>query len=135
MTSLSCSANACGCSGDRWVNDSLTVSGNLYYHHGQTLLLIFQPHTLPCIVGLRQRRKLEKDILAHARFICGICASNMLSEARRIAGHALFACGPFFTNSNEQTLILELLGSVEKENGWPTGTVVRALVEEWRAEV
>ncbi|OIW32928.1 hypothetical protein CONLIGDRAFT_666340 [Coniochaeta ligniaria NRRL 30616] len=120
---------------DYWLTADWHVSGNLYYHHGQTLLLIYQPHTLPGIGGLRHRRKLEKDILAHARVICGICASNKLSEARRIAGHALFACGPFFTDRKEQSLILELLGSAEKENGWPTGTVVRALVEEWRGEV
>jgi hypothetical protein len=60
---------------------------------------------------------------------------NKLSEACGIVGHALFACGPFFTDRNEQALVLQLLSSVEKEYGWPTETVVSALVEEWKGEV
>jgi hypothetical protein len=110
------------------------VSGNLYYHQGQILLLIHQPMTLTGIGTPRYRHKLEQEVLAHARILCGICVSNKLSEARRIAGHALFASGPFFADRNEQTLILELLRSVEKENGWPTRTVTSALVKEWNSD-
>ena len=73
----------------------------------------------------------KNEVLGHARSICGICFSNPTSETRRTTCYALIVCGPFFSDVNEQEQVIRLMRQTETDDGWPTESVVRELIEEW----
>ncbi|KAI5810858.1 hypothetical protein BZA77DRAFT_326509 [Pyronema omphalodes] len=110
--------------GPDWV-----VTAWLYEQMAEALLGLYDPGQRGATP--RRRRGLEASMRKHAHNILGIVQSNPRSEARRIACHGLFICAPFLEEDAEREDVMAFLGSVEREDGWPTGRVRDALVREW----
>ena len=123
-----------------------------FYHLARLLLVVYQP-----VVRFATRRPNRvrdtdvKQVLHHARLICGVCQSNFDVVPSHITlCHTCFICkpsgpkrrrhvlimigGPLLTQSDEQQLLIQLLQQVEMKHAWPTAWITAALREEWAGQ-
>ena len=86
---------------------------------------------------------MKKTVLTHARELYGVAfASSAFAPARVTSCNSLPLFGPWFTDYNEQVILINLLKEGEtlspsdgvtdiREHGWPTAAVQRLLMQEW----
>ena len=108
----------------------IIVTGWQYFHIGRMLLAIYDPRNSNVHVGLelqRAQRRLQvpphsswpatnckKTILTHARELYGVAfASSAFAPARVTSCNSLPLFGPWFTDYNEQVILIGLLKEVE----------------------
>lgn len=105
------------------------------YHFAQILLLLNQPvdevDTRNPGTRFRMFRKVAEESEHHSRQICGIALGKPPPAVSRQMVHSLYLAGSCFEENEDRTVVLELLGNIEKETGCPTAHRVRELKEQW----
>ncbi|GFG00887.1 hypothetical protein IFM5058_00212 [Aspergillus udagawae] len=100
------------------------------------LLDVHHPQTRKITIGefgfLRARQQLEGKVLLHARSLCGICLTDPTNVAVIFTMcHAIFSFSSFINVDEERRLLVRLLRTVERDEGWPTTWIVNALKVDW----
>jgi hypothetical protein len=100
------------------------------------LLDVHHPQTRKITIGefgfLRARQQLEGKVLLHARSLCGICLTDPTNVAVIFTMcHAIFSFSSFIDVDEERRLLVRLLRTVERDEGWPTTWIVNALKVDW----
>ncbi|OQU99341.1 Fungal specific transcription factor domain-containing protein [Cladophialophora immunda] len=120
-----------------WLSDPWHATAWQYYHLSKILLALYNPHLQRPAADLKYQRdhnQLERDVLEHARFACGIASSNDFATTRFTLSAIMLTCGGWFKDPQEQEAIIDLLSATSKESGWPTKSVIEALRESWAVE-
>ncbi|KAL5342905.1 hypothetical protein BJX70DRAFT_385780 [Aspergillus crustosus] len=94
------------------------------YHMGRILLLMNMPQESTAIwssvtVRLNTYRRIQSEVVQHAREICGISLAGLPDTIRS------------HTNPLERQLVVDLLRAVEETLGWATEYRVRELKRQW----
>ncbi|CEO59586.1 hypothetical protein PMG11_04259 [Penicillium brasilianum] len=100
------------------------------------LLDVHHPQTRKITIGefgfLRARQQLERKVLLHARSLCGICLTDPTNvSAIFTMCHAIFTFSSFINIDEERRLLVRVLRTVERDEGWPTTWIVNALKVDW----
>ncbi|CAI6338437.1 unnamed protein product [Periconia digitata] len=107
-----------------------------YYHVCCMLLLAFKPGPRFILKNVRAKpSENELQILEHAYALCGSCKSSPKTVPSLITlCHTVFIWAPLFTDSREQTELVEILSEFERDQTWPTTWIIDALNSEWGVE-
>ena len=106
------------------------------YHMTRILLLINKPHESTAgkssvASRINSYRAIEKEIRKHSYKIVGIALSQPEDSVRIHHVQPLFVAGQCLTNDQDRRVILDLLGKVETDLGWPTAYRVKRLLRDW----
>lgn len=119
-----------------WFDLPLCAATMQSYHQANILLLANEPQESTDIwstvsARLRSYRHALREVLHHAREICGISLANLGDSGRVNSVQALFAAGQVFQEPREQDALLEILFGIERDLGWTTKYHVARLTDEW----
>lgn len=119
-----------------WFDLPLCAATMQSYHQAKILLLANEPQESTAIrstvsARLRSYRHALREVLYHAREVCGISLANSTDPFRVNSVQALFVAGQAFQERGEQEAVLELLSGIERDLGWTTRYHVAKLKDEW----
>lgn len=119
-----------------WFDLPLCAATMQSYHQVKILLLANEPQESTAIrstvsARLRSYRHALRQVLYHAREICGISLGNSGDSFRINSVQALFVAGQVFQEPHEQDAVLEILLGIERDLGWTTIYHVAKLADEW----
>ncbi|KAL6709445.1 hypothetical protein ACN47E_001380 [Coniothyrium glycines] len=104
-----------------------------FYHFACIMLLSYKPG--PKFAIRNVDRLSDKDILDHARAICGASRSSPEIVPLSITVcHTIFIWGPLVSDPRERNEVLQLLVNFEVNHIWPTTWIISALKTEWAME-
>lgn len=106
------------------------------YHMGRILLLINMPQESTAIrssvtVRLHSYRNVEREVVWHAKEICGISLAGLPAAIRSHTVQPLFVAGQCFQAPAERQMVVNLLRAVEDTIGWGTEYRVNDLIRQW----
>ncbi|KAF3047682.1 hypothetical protein E8E12_011367 [Didymella heteroderae] len=108
-----------------------TVAFGLY-HFCCMMLYSFKPGPRFAIRSVGSLSNTDRQILEHARAICGACRSTPETVQLSITlCHTIFIWGPLVSEAREREEIVHLLKDFEQKHVWPTAWIVNALRAEW----
>ncbi|KIX09272.1 uncharacterized protein Z518_00351 [Rhinocladiella mackenziei CBS 650.93] len=121
------------CFPDVWYQESWHATGIAHMDLARILLTVFDPFLprlgIGNVAAMRERDRLLRYIVLH---LCGIAVSNWRSPPNSInAFVAIAMCGELFTDRREQTALLALLDSIQREFAYPTASIANELKETW----
>ncbi|CEJ55703.1 hypothetical protein PMG11_01942 [Penicillium brasilianum] len=119
-----------------WFDLPLCAASMQSYHQAKILLFANEPQESTAIrstvsARLRSYRHALREVVYHAREVCGISLANSTDPFRVNSVQALFVAGQVFQERCEQDAVLELLSGIEKDLGWTTRYHVAKLKDEW----
>lgn len=119
-----------------WFDLPLCAATMQSYHQAKILLLANEPQESTAIrstvsARLRSYRHALREVVYHAREVCGISLANSTDSFRVNSVQALFVAGQVFQERSEQEAVLELLSGIERDLGWTTRYHVAKLKDEW----
>lgn len=119
-----------------WFDLPLCAATMQSYHQAKILLLANEPQESTAIrstvsARLRSYRHALREVVHHAREVCGISLANSTDSLRVHSVQALFVAGQVFQERCEQEAVLELLSGIERDLGWTTRYHVAKLKDEW----
>ena len=119
-----------------WFDLPLCAATVQSYHQAKILLLANEPQESTAIrstvsARLRSYRHALREVVYHAREVCGISLANSSDSFRLNSVQALFVAGQVFQEPREQDAVIELLSGIEKDIGWTTRYHVAKLRDEW----
>ncbi|KAJ5651383.1 uncharacterized protein N7484_005106 [Penicillium longicatenatum] len=119
-----------------WFDLPLCAATMQSYHQAKILLLANEPQESTAIrstvsARLRSYRHALREVVYHAREVCGISLANSTDSFRVNSVQALFVAGQVFQERREQDAVLELLSGIERDLGWTTRYHVAKLKDEW----
>lgn len=119
-----------------WFDLPLCAATVQSYHQAKILLLANEPQESTAIrstvsARLRSYRHALKEVIYHAREICGISLANSTDPFRVNSVQALFVAGQVFQEQHEQDAVIEILSGIERDLGWTTKYHVAKLNDEW----
>lgn len=119
-----------------WFDLPLCAATVQSYHQAKILLLANEPQESTAIrstvsARLRSYRHALREVIYHAREICGISLANSTDPFRVNSVQALFVAGQVFQERREQDAVLEVLSGIERDLGWTTRYHVAKLTDEW----
>ncbi|KAL2822257.1 hypothetical protein BDW59DRAFT_103814 [Aspergillus cavernicola] len=119
-----------------WFDLPLCAATVQSYHQAKILLLANEPQESTAIRStvssrLRSYRHALREVIYHAREICGISLTNLTGAFRVNSVQALFVAGQVFQERREQDAVIELLTGIERDLGWTTRCHVAKLTDEW----
>ncbi|KAJ5784343.1 uncharacterized protein N7503_009555 [Penicillium pulvis] len=119
-----------------WFDLPLCAATMQSYHQAKILLLANEPQESTAIrstvsARLRSYRHALREVVYHAREVCGISLANSTDSLRVNSVQALFVAGQVFQERREQDAVLELLSGIERDLGWTTRYHVAKLKDEW----
>lgn len=119
-----------------WFDLPLCAATMQSYHQAKILLLANEPQESTAIrstvsARLRSYRHSLREVVYHAREICGVSLGNSGDSVRVNSVQALFVAGQVFQEPREQDAVLEILFGIERDLGWTTKYHVAKLADEW----
>ncbi|KAJ5331534.1 hypothetical protein N7476_001317 [Penicillium atrosanguineum] len=119
-----------------WFDLPLCAATVQSYHQAKILLLANEPQESTAIrstvsARLRSYRHALREVIYHAREICGISLANSTDPFRVNSVQALFVAGQVFQEQHEQDAVIEILSGIERDLGWTTRYHVAKLNDEW----
>ncbi|KAJ5107653.1 hypothetical protein N7456_004328 [Penicillium angulare] len=119
-----------------WFDLPLCAAVIQSYHQAKILLLANEPQESTAIrstvsARLRSYRHSLREVIVHARAVCGISLANSTEAFRANSVQALFVAGQVFEDYHEQEAVLELLAGIEHDLGWTTKYHIAKLRDEW----
>lgn len=119
-----------------WFDVPLCAATIQSFHQAKILLLANEPQESTAIrstvsARLRSYRHALREVVHHAREVCGISLANSTDPFRVHSVQALFVAGQVFQERREQDAVLELLSGIERDLGWTTRYHVAKLKDEW----
>lgn len=109
------------------------------YHMACILLLVNKPQESTAIrttlsARFRFYRRVQHQVLWHAREICGISLATPPDPVRIHSVLPLYVAGQVFHEPQEQRAVLGLLSAIEMDLGWATSYHMTKLTNEWQEE-
>ncbi|KAF1355722.1 hypothetical protein EJ07DRAFT_168184 [Lizonia empirigonia] len=102
------------------------------YHFSCIMLHSFKPGLRFAIHSVERLSGTDRQVLEHARAICGACKSAPETvQLSIILCHTIFVWGLLVTETRERDEVVQLLMDFEKNNVWPTTWIINALKLEW----
>ncbi|KAJ4984757.1 hypothetical protein SVAN01_09715 [Stagonosporopsis vannaccii] len=102
------------------------------YHFACIMLHSFKPGPRFAIRSVGSLSSTDRQILEHARAICGACRSTPETvQLSIILCHTIFVWGPLVAESRERDEVVQLLEEFERTHVWPTAWIINALRVEW----
>ncbi|KAF2129921.1 hypothetical protein P153DRAFT_227166 [Dothidotthia symphoricarpi CBS 119687] len=115
-----------------WFTTDWHVVSFGFYHFSCILLLSYKPGPKFAIRSSGRLSEVDRQILEHARAICGACKSSPETVPISITlCHTIFIWGPLVADPQERTEVLQLLVKFESTHLWPTTWIINALKAEW----
>ncbi|KAH7378844.1 hypothetical protein BKA66DRAFT_421085 [Pyrenochaeta sp. MPI-SDFR-AT-0127] len=106
-----------------------------FYHFACIMLLSYKPGPKFAIRNTNRLSDTDRQILVHARAICGASKSSPETVPLSITVcHTIFIWGPLVSAPKEQDELVQLLNRFEETHLWPTTWIINALKLEWGLE-
>ncbi|KIV97370.1 hypothetical protein, variant [Exophiala mesophila] len=115
-----------------WYMAETHITGLLHLDLSRILLTVYNPN-IPLIGpgASVARRRIADEVHDIVLRLCGTAVSAASQPAMVQAYMAIAVCGAYFSDPDEQDVLLKILDRLEDEFGWPTSKTALELKREW----